>query len=70
MSKRGTVKQIYELWKASLPDAGRTFKKEAGKIEINPQALVLELYTGWYQMSKQQKYSLVLAIGYKIEAEN
>jgi hypothetical protein len=67
MSKRGIVKQIYELWKDALPDAGRTFRKTNEGLEIMPQAMVLDLYVTWYQLSKVEKLATLLTIAYKLE---
>jgi hypothetical protein len=70
LSKRSIVKQIYGLWKEALPDAGRTFRKTAEGLEINPQAMVQDLFVTWHQLSKMEKLAALLTIAYKVEAED
>lgn len=70
MSKRGIVKEIYSLWKNALPDAGRTFRKSSDQLEVNPQAMVQDLFINWYQLSKVEKLAALLTIAYKVEAED
>lgn len=69
MSKRDIVKQLYGLWKDALPGAGRTFRKTAEGLEVDPHALLVDLHVTWYQLSKVEKLAALLTIAYKVEAE-